>query len=98
MIDQSGWRLQSIEVLPNRAVKVTMTTESGRHEQFTTRDFGVGRRRAKCAALARFVAKSWGLEVRRTFRHLLALPQEFRGPIVITDLVPERPVLSVVSL
>lgn len=96
MSDQK-WAVAAIEVLPDRRVKVTMTVESGRHEQFTTRDFAIGRRRAKCAALARFLAKSWDIEVRRVFRMLRGLPQDFRGPIVVTDLVPEAPVLSVVS-
>lgn len=81
MIQKSAapFRVSRIEVLQNRRVRVSFTTDAGRTEAFTTRRFGVGRRKAKAAALAKFVARSGLADAQQMFRDLLRLPADFNG-------------------
>ena len=83
MTDQflKGWKVRSIEVLPEkRGVEVTFQTE-GNEFRFRTRKFGIGRRGVRSAALARFAAQAGYGSVEEVFRYVSGLPGDMVGGI-----------------
>ena len=86
MTDQilTGWKVRSIEVLPEkRGVEVTFQTE-GNEVRFRTRRFGIGRRGAKAAALSRFASQAGFGSVEDVFRYVSGLPSDMVGGIFQT--------------
>jgi hypothetical protein len=84
-MNQSGWQLFRIDVAPEEPTRVTLKlgTET---VCFNTPNFAVGRRDAKTAALAKFVAKSGFGEVIDLFRYLASLGPDWDGPLPVTGL------------
>lgn len=75
-----AWKVYSIAVLPERkGVEVTLSTGPHDSVRFTTMDFGVGRRGAKAAALARFAASAGFGEPEAIYRFLVDLPRDMTG-------------------
>lgn len=66
------WKVRSIEILPNqRGAEVTFSVEGRDPMRFRTRRFGVGRRGAKSAALAKFAAQAGFGEVAVLYQYLV---------------------------
>jgi hypothetical protein len=75
-----AWKVLSIEVLrENKGVEVTFGVEGREPIAFTTKRFGVGRRGAKSAALAKFAAHAGYGEVDFLYNYICALPTESDG-------------------
>ena len=84
MTDQflKGWKVRSIEVLPEKqGVEVTFQIEGHDPVQFRTRKFGIGRRGARSAALAKFAAQAGYGSVEEVFRYVSGLPGDMVGGI-----------------
>jgi hypothetical protein len=98
--EQRSWAVSAVEVLADKRVRVVFATEPGGHkEEFVTRKFGVGRRGAKAAALAKFCTKA-GLadDVMVAYSLIRHLPHDYKGPLLFTPVIEEvEPRLSVVS-
>ena len=82
---QKALKVQTIEVLPdNRGVEVTIGAEGKTPFRFRTRRFGIGRRGARSAALARFAAQAGYGQVEEVFHYLSGLPRDLVGNIFPT--------------
>ncbi len=84
MADQflKGWIVRSIEVLPEkRGVEVIFQIEGHDPIRFRTRKFGIGRRSAKSAALAKFASRAGYGPVEEVFRYVSGLPSDMVGGI-----------------
>lgn len=78
-----AWKVQRIVVLPeNRGVEVTFAVAGHDPFSFRTRKFGVGRRGAKSAALAKFASHAGFGEAKAIFDYLCGLPRETVGGIL----------------
>lgn len=82
------WKVLAIKALPdNKGVEVEFGTEGREPIRFRTRKFGIGRRNAKSAALAKFAAQAGFGKPRLLFRYLSILPRDQVG-----NLFPAGPV------
>src|SRR5687768_8169189 len=80
-----GWKVRSIEVLPKKqGVEVTFQIEGHDPVRFRTRKFGIGRRGAKSAALAKFAAQAGYGTVEALFHYLSSVPTDMVGNIFPT--------------
>ena len=85
-----AWIVQRIVVLPeNRGVEVTFAVAGRDPFSFRTRKFGVGRRGAKSAALAKFASHAGFGEAEAIFDYLCGLPCVTVGGILPFPLTPE---------
>lgn len=86
----NAWKVQRIEVLPeNRGVEVTLAVAGHDPFSFRTRKFGVGRRGAKSAALAKFASHAGFGDAKCIFDHLCSLPRDTVGGILPFPFEPE---------
>ena len=84
----SSWKVRSIDVLPdNKGVEVEFGIDSRPSIRFTTREFAIGRRSKKTAALARFASEAGYGKLEDVFNYLSVLPHNLVG-----DLFPAGPV------
>lgn len=75
-----NWKVRAIEVLPdNRGVQVTMGVDGRDPINFRTRRFGVGRRGARAAALAKFCDQAGYGNAKELFDYFTTLPRTFVG-------------------
>ena len=87
MTDQflKGWKVRSIEVLPEKqGVEVIFQVEGHDPVRFRTRKFGIGRRGAKSAALAKFAAQAGYGTVEDVYTFVSGLPSDLVGGIFQT--------------
>src|SRR6185436_3136260 len=78
----NAWKVRSIEVLPdNEGVEVEFVVEGHEPFRFRTRKFGIGKRGARSAALAKFASRAGYGEVEELFRHIVSLPRDTVGGI-----------------
>ena len=90
------WKVRSIEVLPeNRAVQVIFGTEGNDSERFSTHRFGIGRRGARAAALARFASHAGFGDVEDLFSYVCALPRDTVGQILPAAWLNQFPDMQV---
>ena len=82
MNEKNIWAVDNIEILADKRVRVVLATDTGGHQEFVTRKFGVGRRGAKTAALAKFAAKAGLGDVGALYRHFRCLPEDYRGAVL----------------
>jgi hypothetical protein len=76
------WKVRAIKALPdNKGVEIEFGTEGREPIRFRTRKFGIGRRNAKSAALAKFSAQAGFGKPRLLFRYLSILPRDQVGNI-----------------
>lgn len=76
------WKVRAIKALPdNKGVEIEFGTEGREPVKFRTREFGIGRRNAKSAALARFASKAGFGKPRLLFRYLSVLPRDLVGNV-----------------
>jgi len=83
-VDQhlQAWKVRSVVVLPEHSgVEVTLSVTGHDPIRFRTKRFGVGRRGAKAAALARFAARAGFGDAEEIYRFLLDLPRNMTGII-----------------
>jgi len=84
-----AWKVRSIEALPdNRGVEVTFGVEGRDPIRFRTRRFGIGKRGARSAALAKFAAQAGYGDAKFIYDYLRSLPRGMVGPIFAVDLLP----------
>jgi hypothetical protein len=77
-----AWKVRQIVVLPeNQGVEVTFSVEGHDPICFRTRKFGIGRRGAKSAALAKFASQAGYGEVKEVFNYVSGLPSDMVGNI-----------------
>lgn len=75
-----GWKVRSIEVLPEKqGVEVIFQVEGHDPVRFRTRKFGIGRRGAKSAALAKFAAQAGYGSLEDVFTYVSGLPSDMVG-------------------
>lgn len=78
----NGWRVSKIEVVRDgRAVEVEFTIEGRSPFRFRTRKFGVGRRNARTANLARFAARAGFGDVKAIFEYLSRMRRDHEGDV-----------------
>lgn len=83
----SSWKVRAIEVLPdNKGVEIEFGVEGRDPIRFRTRRFGIGKRGARSAALAKFASQAGYGVVEDIFRYVSGLPLHLVG-----DLFPEGP-------
>lgn len=85
-----AFKVQSISVLPNKAVEVVLQADGHDPVRFRTRKFGVGRRGPRAAALAKFASDAgWG-PVEELFGYICRIERDHVGevffPLVETGL------------
>lgn len=86
----NSWKVQSIFVLgEDRGVEVTFAVAGHDPFSFRTRKFGLGRRGAKSAALAKFASHAGFGEVKAIFDYLCGLPRDTVGGILPFPLTPK---------
>ncbi len=97
-----AWKVREIVVLPDgKGVQVTMSVEGHDPVKLRTRSFGIGKRGARAAALAKFSADSGYGAPDELYKYLASLPREFvgdpfpEGPFSEADF-PDSPVLKCV--
>jgi len=74
------WKVRSIEILPDRhGAEVIFSGDGGDPVRLRTGEFGVGRNKAKAAALAKFAARAGFGEAHELFRYLVGLPGDTVG-------------------
>jgi hypothetical protein len=79
---QKPMKVQSIEVLPdNRGIEISIGTAGKTPFRFRTRRFGIGRRGARSAALARFAAQAGYGDVEVVFHYVSSLPRDLVGSV-----------------
>lgn len=84
----STWKVRVIEVLPqNKGVQVKFAVEGRNPVRFRTRRFGIGKRGARSAALAKFADKAGFGDAKDLYRCICALPHDFEGPLFIGELL-----------
>ncbi len=84
----NNWKVRAIEALPNnKGVEVEFGIEGRPPIRFKTRQFAVGKRSNKTAALARFASKAGYGAVEDVFHYLTVLP-----PDQVGDLFPAGPI------
>lgn len=84
----SMWKVRAIEALPDeRGVEVEFGIEGRPPVRFRTRQFAVGRRSNKTAALAKFASKAGYGAVEDVFHYLTCLPRDQVG-----NLFPAGPI------
>ena len=77
-----AFKVRSVAMLPEqRCVEVTLSVTGHDLIRFRTKRFGVGRRGAKTAALAKFAANAGFGDAVEIYRFLLDLPQDMSGII-----------------
>jgi hypothetical protein len=77
-----AWKVRSVVMLPEqKGVEVTFSVTGQDVIRFRTKQFGVGRRGAKAAALAKFVARAGFGDAKEIYRFLLDLPRTMTGII-----------------
>jgi hypothetical protein len=82
-----SWKVRAIEVLPgNKGVEVEFGVEGSDPIRFRTRRFGIGKRGARSAALAKFASQAGFGVAEDLFRYVSGLPQDLVG-----NLFPEGP-------
>ena len=75
-----GWTVRSIEVVEEgRAVDVVFAVDDRTRFRFRTKEFGIGGRDARTAALARFAARAGYGDVRTVFEYLSRMPRDNDG-------------------
>lgn len=78
----NAWTVQSVVVLPeNKGVQVTLAVEGRDPVRFRTKRFGVGRRGARSAALAKFADQAGFGDGEELYRLICTLPRDFHGPL-----------------
>lgn len=78
----SAWKVQSIEILlGGKGAQVTFRTDGRAPIRFRTSRFGIGKRGAKSAALAKFASQAGFGEASFLYRHVCALPPDLTGPV-----------------
>lgn len=83
------WKVRHIEVLPgNKGVQVEFGIEGRDPVRFRTKRFGIGRRGARSAALAKFAAQSGFGEAEDLFHLIVSLPRDTVGTILWSGLAP----------
>jgi hypothetical protein len=76
------WKVRVIKALPNNeGVEVEFGTAGREPFSFRTRKFGIGRRNAQSAALAKFAAQAGFGKPRLLFRYLSVLPRDLVGNV-----------------
>lgn len=88
------WTVRSIVVLPERkGVEVTLAVSGRDPVRFRTRRFGVGRRGARSAALAKFADQAGYGDALKLYRSICFLPEDFYGPMYFgrSPLVEAKP-------
>ena len=97
----NAWKVRSIEVLPdNEGVEVEFVVEGHEPFRFRTRKFGIGKRGARSAALAKFASRAGYGEVEELFRHIVSLPRDtvggifYPGPVELPGEPQASPVLT----
>lgn len=98
-MNDGSWAVNSVEILADKRVRVVFTTYRGHKQDFVTRKFGIGRRGARAAALAKFCTKA-GLvgDVMEAYQFIRKLPRTYTGPLLFTPVIEEEPhQLSIVS-
>lgn len=76
------WKVRAIKALPdNNGVEIEFETDGREPIRFRTRKFGIGRRNAKSAALARFASQAGFGKPRLLFRYLSILPRDLVGNV-----------------
>jgi hypothetical protein len=76
------WKVRAIEALPNNSgVEIEFGIEGRPPIRFKTRQFGIGRRNAKSAALARFASKAGYGKPEILFKYLATLPRDLVGNV-----------------
>jgi hypothetical protein len=78
-----SWKVRHIEVLPdNRGVEVEFGVEGRDPVRFRTKRFGIGRRGARSAALAKFASQAGFGEAEDLFHLIVSLPRKTVGRIL----------------
>jgi hypothetical protein len=86
-----AWIVRSIVVLPERrGVEVTFAVNGRDPVRFKTKRFGVGRRGARSAALAKFADQAGFGDAMKLYRYLCFLPPDFQGPILFGPLACKK--------
>ena len=76
------WKVRSIKALPdNNGVEVEFATEGREPMRFQTRKFGIGRRNAQSAALAKLASQAGYGKPSLLLRYLSALPRDLVGNV-----------------
>src|SRR5690348_4437016 len=90
---ESQFKVQSISVLPNKAVEVVL--QAGDHDpvRFCTRKFGVGRRGPRAAALAKFAADAGFGDAEELYENLVQFSRQYVGDVFF-QLVETGPVAA----
>lgn len=84
----NNWKVRAIEALPNnRGIEVEFAIDGQPPIRFKTRQFAVGKRSNKTAALARFASKAGYGDLEDVFHYLTVLPSNQVG-----DLFPAGPI------
>jgi hypothetical protein len=78
MTTDRGWELDTIEVQQDGTITVTLKM-GVKMIQFEKPEFGIGHKGARSAALAEFVAQSWGGDAERLYRYYSAISPRFPG-------------------
>lgn len=88
----TAWRVQEIVVLPdNQGIRVTLGVEGHDPICFRTRKFGIARRGAKSAALAKFASQAGYGEVEELFKYVSGLPGDMVGNIFAAGPIGNMP-------
>ena len=80
-----GWRLKRVDIVPGEPALVTFSC-GNETARFRTRRFAVGRRGAKTAALAKFVARSGFGDAEELYHWFASLWPDYTGPIPVEGL------------
>ena len=99
----SSWKVRAISVLPNdKGIEVMFAVEGQDAFRFRTRKFGIGKRGARAAALARFAAQAGFGKVEDLFRDIVNMPADtvgeifYPGPVELAIQPKSRPSLCCV--
>jgi hypothetical protein len=85
-----AWKVRSVVMLPEqRGIEVSFSVTAHDLIRFRTKQFGVGRRGAKAAALAKFAACAGFGDAEEIYRFLLDLPSTMTG--IIFSQTTSRP-------
>ncbi len=83
------WKVRYIEVLPdNKGVQVEFGVDGRDPVRFRTKRFGIGRRGARSAALAKFASQAGFGVVEDLFHLIVSLPRDTVGTILWSGLAP----------
>ena len=84
------WTVQCVSILPNdKGIEIEFGGEGQRPGRFRTRRFGAGRRGARTAALARFLASAGYGDVEALYQHLVTVPSNTVGPFLWPALLED---------